>query len=52
VYHGRLDDSWREPAKVTRRELAQAFEALLAGGSPAREQVPAMGCSIKWRRAS
>ena len=52
AYHGRLDDSWREPAKVTRRELAAAFDALLAGHAPAREQVPSMGCSIKWRRAS
>jgi peroxiredoxin len=52
AYHGRLDDSWREPAKVTRRELASALDALLAGRSPSREQVPAMGCSIKWRRAS
>jgi peroxiredoxin len=52
AYHGRLDDNWQQPAKVTRRELASAFDALLAGGPPAREQVPAMGCSIKWRRAS
>ena len=52
AYPGRLDDNWQQPAKVTRRELASAFDALLAGGAPAREQVPAMGCSIKWRRAS
>ena len=52
AYHGRLDDSWRDPAKVTKRDLAAAFDALLAGTSPAGEQVPSMGCSIKWRRAS
>ena len=52
AYHGRLDDSWRDPAQVTRRELAAAFDALLAGRSPSREQTPSMGCSIKWRRAS
>jgi len=52
AYHGRLDDNWKEPARVTRRELAEALDALLARRSPAPEQVPAMGCSIKWRRAS
>ena len=40
------------PHEVTRRELADAIDALLAGRAPAREQVPSMGCSIKWRRAS
>jgi len=52
AYHGRLDDSWRDPAKVRRRELAAAFDALLAGKSPSPEQTVSMGCSIKWRRAS
>ncbi len=52
AYHGRLDDSWNEPARVTRRELAAAFDALLAGGTPDGAQTPSMGCSIKWRRAS
>jgi peroxiredoxin len=51
AYHGRLDDSWREPAKVTRRELAAALDALLAGRTPAREQEHSLGCSIKWRKA-
>ena len=30
-YHGRIDDSWREPLMVTRRELAEALDAILAG---------------------
>jgi len=50
AYHGRIDDSWKEPAKATRRELAEAIEALLAGGAPAREQNPTIGCSIKWKK--
>jgi peroxiredoxin len=49
AYRGRIDDSWKEPAKVTRRELAEALDALLAGGRPAAEQKPSLGCSIKWR---
>ena len=52
AYHGRIDDSWKEPQKVTRRELAAALDALLAGGSPPREQQPSLGCSIKWKKAS
>jgi len=52
AYHGRIDDSWQDPKKVTRRELAAALDALLAGQQPAREQLHSIGCSIKWRKAS
>lgn len=50
AYHGRIDDSWKDPEKVTRRELAEAVEALLAGREPAADQKPTIGCSIKWRK--
>jgi peroxiredoxin len=49
AYRGRIDDSWKDPSKVTRRELAEALDALLAGGRPSSDQKPSMGCSIKWR---
>ncbi len=49
AYHGRLDDDWKNPTKVRRRDLAAALDAILAGASPAREQIPSMGCSIKWK---
>lgn len=49
AYHGRIDDNWKEPAKVTRRELAEALEAILTGKKPPQEQNPSMGCSIKWK---
>ena len=52
AYHGRIDDSWQDPARVRGRELAAALDALLAHQRPAAEQHPSMGCSIKWRRAS
>jgi len=52
AYHGRIDDDWKEPRKVKRRELAAALDALIAGGTPAREQLHSIGCSIKWKRAS
>jgi peroxiredoxin len=49
AYRGRIDDSWKDPGKVTRRELAEALDALLAGRAPAAEQKPSLGCSIKWK---
>ena len=49
VYRGRIDDSWKDESKVTRRELAAALQALVDGGPVAKEQRPSMGCSIKWR---
>jgi peroxiredoxin len=48
-YRGRLDDNWKEPAKVTRRELKEAIDALLADARPSDAQNPSIGCSIKWR---
>ncbi|HEY3592330.1 MAG TPA: thioredoxin family protein [Polyangiaceae bacterium] len=49
AYHGRLDDSPRDPSKVRRHELREAVDALLAGRKPSDEQNPAIGCSIKWK---
>ncbi len=49
AYRGRIDDSWKDAAKVTRRELAAALDALLSGGRPAADQKPSLGCSIKWK---
>ena len=51
AYHGRIDDDWQNPAKVKRRELAAALDALLAGKAAPRDQVHSIGCSIKWRKA-
>ncbi len=50
VYRGQLDDS--RPGKevpVTGRDLRQALDALLAGRPISEEQLPSMGCNIKWR---
>ncbi|MDP1832020.1 MAG: thioredoxin family protein [Geothrix sp.] len=49
VYRGRMDDSWRDAAKVTVRDLETATEALLAGRPVPAEQIPSRGCSIKWK---
>lgn len=48
-YHGRLDDNWKDPAQVHRHEMKEAIDALLRGDAPFVNQVPSMGCSIKWK---
>ena len=50
AYHGQIDDNWKEPARVRRRDIRDALDALLGGRAPAREQTPSIGCSIKWRK--
>lgn len=50
VYRGQFDAS--RPANdlpVTGADLLAAVDALLAGGSVAGDQVPSIGCNIKWR---
>lgn len=47
-YRGRLDDSWKTPAAVGKRDLADATDRVLAGSLPSPEQFSSMGCSIKW----
>jgi peroxiredoxin len=49
VYRGRIDDNWKRPEAVTRQELREAIEAVLAGQPIATTQHPSLGCSIKWR---
>lgn len=47
-YRGRLDDSWKNPALVSKRELLDAVRTLLEGRT-IEDQTPSMGCSIKWK---
>ncbi|HEX7673049.1 MAG TPA: thioredoxin family protein [Bdellovibrio sp.] len=49
TYRGRLDDSWKDPAKVTKRELYEAVQVLLKNGIVSDDQTASMGCSIKWK---
>ncbi|MDS9468259.1 thioredoxin family protein [Paracoccus sp. MBLB3053] len=49
-YRGRLDSSGKKPAEPdVRRELFEAMALIAQTGQGPREQVPSMGCSIKWR---
>jgi peroxiredoxin len=49
VYHGELDDNWKEESKVTKEKLKDAISCLVNGRPITNEQVPTIGCSIKWR---
>ena len=50
VYRGRFDASRpNSPAPVTGNELRAAVDAVLAGRPVASDQLPSVGCSIKWR---
>jgi peroxiredoxin len=49
AYHGRIDDNWQHPSKVTKKELRDALDALTNGKKPSEAQNPSMGCSIKWK---
>lgn len=50
VYRGQLDDA--RPGRdvpSTGRDLRRALDALLAGAPIPEEQLPSMGCNIKWK---
>ena len=51
AYHGRIDDNWQDPSKVTREELRDAIAAVADGKPVSGTQHPTIGCSIKWRSA-
>ncbi|WP_027892471.1 thioredoxin family protein [Calidithermus chliarophilus] len=48
-YHGRVNDTPKNPETVTEHTLELALRALLAGQEPPLAQAPALGCSIKWK---
>jgi len=49
-YRGRLDASRREAApEGARRDLFEAMRQVAETGKGPAEQIPSMGCSIKWR---
>jgi peroxiredoxin len=52
VYRGRLDDNWKRPEQVQRRELHEAIRAILDSRPIEAVQHPSLGCSIKWRPAT
>jgi peroxiredoxin len=52
-YRGRLDASGRDPASPdVRRDLYEAMKQIAETGQGPRDQIPSIGCSIKWKRAA
>jgi peroxiredoxin len=50
VYRGQFDDSRPGNGRpVTGADLRAACDAVLAGGTPAADQKPSIGCNIKWK---
>lgn len=50
AYHGRIDDNWKDELAVKQQDLKNALDKILAGKSiPKENQIPSMGCSIKWK---
>ncbi len=50
VYRGQLDPSRPgSDVPVTGKDLRAAVDAILAGRPPLTEQVPSLGCNIKWK---
>ncbi|MBN2865994.1 MAG: thioredoxin family protein [Thiotrichales bacterium] len=51
-YRGRLDESRKETApEGVRRDLLEAMKQVAQSGKGPLEQIPSMGCSIKWKDA-
>jgi hypothetical protein len=49
-YRGRLDASGMAPApEGSRRELFEAMQQVALTGKGPAQQIPSIGCSIKWR---
>lgn len=50
VYRGRFDETRPNmPGKVTGNDLREAVAAVLGGRAVSTDQLPSMGCSIKWK---
>ena len=48
-YRGRFDESRKESAPISTRDLFHAMKLVAETGQGPREQVASIGCSIKWK---
>jgi peroxiredoxin len=48
-YRGRLDASRMTPIASARRDLFEAMKQIAETGHGPKDQLPSMGCSIKWK---
>ncbi len=47
LYHGRIDENYEEPAKVSSPDLKNALDQILAGQPVSKAETKAFGCTIK-----
>lgn len=55
VYRGQMDDSrpkTDEPKPITGKDLRAALDAVLAEQAVSTDQIPSLGCNIKWIEGS
>jgi peroxiredoxin len=50
-YRGRFDESRKETAPHSTRDLLHAMKQIAETGQGPREQIASIGCSIKWRES-
>jgi peroxiredoxin len=50
-YRGRFDESRKETAPDSTRDLFKAMKLIAETGQGPKEQIASIGCSIKWREA-
>ena len=49
AYRGRFDETRPNMGEATGKDLRQALDQLLLGETPSAEQIPSIGCNIKWK---
>jgi peroxiredoxin len=52
AYHGTIDDNSKEPAKVEKKYLKDALEAVTNGKAPPVTETKSIGCGIKFKKNS
>jgi len=48
-YRGRFDESRKETAPNSTRDLFKAMKLVAEAGQGPKEQIPSIGCSMKWK---
>jgi peroxiredoxin len=49
VYHGKIDDNWKDPEKVNSKYLRSALDEMLCGKEISVPETYSIGCTIKWK---
>ncbi len=49
-YHGRIDETRPGGEPANGSDLREALDQLIATGAVEREQIPSIGCNIKWKQ--